>query len=142
MGSQLASHVAPPMSHAFTVGISGIDKDDHLNKQAVRAFLESNGDPQAAQRALAKWTTVQTGETNNEGSMSQTTTERERLAMTDRERERQREREMIQTNGGAALSLFGQTQSQTQTRTQTFDRRHAVSAAAGDAVCVSMCLCV
>ena len=51
MRSQLASRVPPPMSHAFTVGI---DKDGHLDKKSVRAFLQSNGDPQKAQRALAK----------------------------------------------------------------------------------------
>ena len=50
-GSQLASRVPPPVSQAFTVGI---DKDGHLDKKSVRAFLQSNGDPQKAQRALAK----------------------------------------------------------------------------------------
>jgi len=49
--SQLAGHVPPPMSQAFTVGI---DRYGHLDKQSVRAFLQSNGNPQAAQRALAK----------------------------------------------------------------------------------------
>jgi hypothetical protein len=49
-GSKLASRVPPPVSEAFTVGI---DKDGHLDKKAVRAFLQSNGDPQEAQRALS-----------------------------------------------------------------------------------------
>jgi len=111
-----------------------------VNKQVLRAFLKSNGDPQAAQRALAKRTTSQTDNEESKSQTSKTTTERERLARTERERERQREREMIQTNGGAALSLFGETQTQSLTQTTAFDRRHAVSAAAGDDVCVSVCL--
>jgi len=41
----------PPMSEAFTIGI---DNRGRLDKQGVRAFLESNGNPQAAQKALAK----------------------------------------------------------------------------------------
>ena len=49
--SQLASRVPPPVSQAFTVGM---DKDGHLDEKSVRAFLQSNGDPQKAQRALAQ----------------------------------------------------------------------------------------
>lgn len=47
----LAKKSPPPMSEAFTIGI---DKTGRLDKQGVRAFLESNGNPQAAQRALVQ----------------------------------------------------------------------------------------
>jgi len=51
MESMLVKKAPPPMSKAFTIGI---DRRGRLDKQGVRAFLESNGNPRAAQKALAK----------------------------------------------------------------------------------------
>lgn len=50
METFLATKKAPPRSQAFTIGV---DRRGRLDKQGIRAFLESNGNPQKAQKALA-----------------------------------------------------------------------------------------
>lgn len=50
METFLATKKAAPRSQAFTIGV---DRRGRLDKQGIRAFLESNGNPQKAQKALA-----------------------------------------------------------------------------------------